>query len=528
MTNHSSSVSPQDHANTTLAETPGHTTVLMSATTTTTNANMSNPADSSEEETDEEKLENQHGSNQTDTEETLQGNTTSNIPPDSANYNKENAIPETSSFTSAKTLYRPTPPLKLTTSTNPRSEITGFLVPTTWPETSPTNTTPDNLSEEDEGRDRPPQNEEDLLDSSQEKQTDHGEIQPRAVPFFAWSLLESVGLTDLQLQPDSQECSHSFTQYSGGGRASQEMPALGEMLHCLTGRCPHEYEMYGCYCGQVGRGQPLDQLDRCCFFHQCCLWHIRSMGCRRERRLNAHITCNNGKVECRGVTMCDRLQCVCDKTSAECMAAARFNHSISLDQCHGPRPQCRRQVVKPLRWPPTPRPLQPASSEESSEPGRGEGSDQVREEGPRPNSDPHGVTSTSWHSLPHSSEEASVEDRDTDRRPGLHSGNPHTEVQPGLQSHQPASSEEKDDLKREEPQTGASGGLLPTTAQTQIHKPSRPGRLKEQDEEEPEMGEEEEEKEGEEEEEGAEEKEGEEEEEEKEGAEEEEGDKRNK
>uniref|UniRef100_A0A3Q1IH01 Phospholipase A2-like central domain-containing protein n=1 Tax=Anabas testudineus TaxID=64144 RepID=A0A3Q1IH01_ANATE len=40
------------------------------------------------------------------------------------------------------------------------------------------------------------------------------------------------------------------------------MPALGEMLHCLTGRCPHEYEMYGCYCGQEGAGLPLDQLDR--------------------------------------------------------------------------------------------------------------------------------------------------------------------------------------------------------------------------------------------------------------------------
>uniref|UniRef100_A0A3B3U8Q8 Phospholipase A2-like central domain-containing protein n=1 Tax=Poecilia latipinna TaxID=48699 RepID=A0A3B3U8Q8_9TELE len=40
------------------------------------------------------------------------------------------------------------------------------------------------------------------------------------------------------------------------------LPALGEMLRCLTGRCPHEYEMYGCYCGQEGAGLPLDQLDR--------------------------------------------------------------------------------------------------------------------------------------------------------------------------------------------------------------------------------------------------------------------------
>lgn len=28
--------------------------------------------------------------------------------------------------------------------------------------------------------------------------------QKRSVPFFAWSLLESVGLSDVQLQPDSK------------------------------------------------------------------------------------------------------------------------------------------------------------------------------------------------------------------------------------------------------------------------------------------------------------------------------------
>uniref|UniRef100_UPI0037E76AD7 otoconin-90 n=1 Tax=Semicossyphus pulcher TaxID=241346 RepID=UPI0037E76AD7 len=134
------------------------------------------------------------------------------------------------------------------------------------------------------------------------------------------------------------------------------------MLFCLTGRCPHEYEMYGCYCGQEGGGQPQDQLDRCCFFHHCCLKQISSMGCRSERKLNAQISCENGKPRCQGLAVCDKLQCVCDKATAECMAAAHFNHSLPPQRCHGPGPPCRR-----ASRPPKPR-LSSQSSEESEEP----------------------------------------------------------------------------------------------------------------------------------------------------------------
>ncbi|KAM6920648.1 LOW QUALITY PROTEIN: otoconin-90, partial [Lycodopsis pacificus] len=171
---------------------------------------------------------------------------------------------------------------------------------------------------------------------------DWGAAQKRTVPFFAWSLLESVGLSDIHVHPDSaEECSRSFTLGSDG-RARREMPALGEMLRCLTGRCPHEYQMYGCYCGQEGGGRPQDQLDRCCFFHQCCLKQIGSMGCRSDRKLSAHVSCQSGKPRCQGVAVCDKLQCVCDKATAECMAASHFNHSLQQQQCRGPAPPCRR------------------------------------------------------------------------------------------------------------------------------------------------------------------------------------------
>ncbi|KAK2517335.1 Oc90 [Columba livia] len=55
----------------------------------------------------------------------------------------------------------------------------------------------------------------------------------------------------------------TFLQDRGNGRVKRELPQLGEMLFCLTERCPEEFESYGCYCGQEGRGYPTDALDRC-------------------------------------------------------------------------------------------------------------------------------------------------------------------------------------------------------------------------------------------------------------------------
>ncbi|KAJ8397382.1 hypothetical protein AAFF_G00439310 [Aldrovandia affinis] len=220
-------------------------------------------------------------------------------------------------------------------------------------------TTVNDVSEERKAEDKKPCLEKDPLDSSEEKETKESDIpKAKAVPFFALSLL---GFDEATLEPENEVI---IPLCSARGRRRREMPALGEMLHCLTGRCPHEYEMYGCYCGQEGRGQPQDQLDRCCFVHQCCLEQIRMLGCRQERRISAHVTCEKGQARCYGASVCDKLQCVCDKASAECMAATHFNHSAPLQHCRGPRASCRRGPVwgrprpKPQRQPPD-------SSEES-------------------------------------------------------------------------------------------------------------------------------------------------------------------
>ncbi|KAK4828569.1 hypothetical protein QYF61_027659, partial [Mycteria americana] len=69
-------------------------------------------------------------------------------------------------------------------------------------------------------------------------------------------------------EPAGKVCERlTFLQERGNGRVKRELPQLGQMLFCLTERCPEEFESYGCYCGQQGRGYPTDALDRCGLFY---------------------------------------------------------------------------------------------------------------------------------------------------------------------------------------------------------------------------------------------------------------------
>ncbi|KAJ7338143.1 hypothetical protein JRQ81_010757 [Phrynocephalus forsythii] len=136
----------------------------------------------------------------------------------------------------------------------------------------------------------------------------------------------------------------TFLQLRENGRVKRVLSQLGEMLYCLTDRCPEEFELYGCYCGQEGRGHPSDDLDRCCFSHYCCLEQVKKLGCHPERNSRSEVVCFDHAPKCIGWTMCEKLLCSCDKAAAECMAAAAFNESLSSPHrqaCHGDKLFCR-------------------------------------------------------------------------------------------------------------------------------------------------------------------------------------------
>uniref|UniRef100_A0A2K6UGQ3 Otoconin-90 n=1 Tax=Saimiri boliviensis boliviensis TaxID=39432 RepID=A0A2K6UGQ3_SAIBB len=182
--------------------------------------------------------------------------------------------------------------------------------------------------------------------------------------------IQSLGLAVSSVENGPEEttekaCDRFTFLHLGSGDNMQVMPQLGEMLFCLTSRCPEEFESYGCYCGQEGGGEPRDALDRCCLSHRCCLQQVRRLGCLMERLPRAPVVCVDQKPTCGGQSLCEKLLCACDQTAAECMASASFNQSLKSSSrlgCPGQPASCE-DSLHPVPAAPT----LGSSSEEDSE-----------------------------------------------------------------------------------------------------------------------------------------------------------------
>ncbi|XP_073923053.1 otoconin-90 [Castor canadensis] len=164
--------------------------------------------------------------------------------------------------------------------------------------------------------------------------------------------IKSLGLTVSSANSGPEEttgkaCDRLTFLHLGSGDNTQVMLQLGEMLFCLTSRCPEEFESYGCYCGQEGRGEPRDTLDRCCLSHHCCLEQVRRLGCLQLSHPRSAVVCVDGAPKCVGQSLCEKLLCACDQTAAECMASASFNQSLKSpgrQECQGKQMSCEESM----------------------------------------------------------------------------------------------------------------------------------------------------------------------------------------
>merc|ERR1712117_119820 len=125
--------------------------------------------------------------------------------------------------------------------------------------------------------------------------------------------------------------------HKSGKRASWDFYA---MIKCGTGCNPLIYKGYGCYCGFLGSGPTVDELDRCCYKHD---WCYSTTSCRNlEYTLPYFVPykwkCNGGYPICihknPGVKSCNEELCECDRQFVTCLA--QFECPVKKATCTSP------------------------------------------------------------------------------------------------------------------------------------------------------------------------------------------------
>ncbi|XP_029466496.1 phospholipase A2 [Rhinatrema bivittatum] len=105
------------------------------------------------------------------------------------------------------------------------------------------------------------------------------------------------------------------------------------VLKCTIPDCKpiQQYNQYGCYCGVGGRGNPKDELDRCCQIHDHCYEAANQIencsGLLEKPYINIYsYTCSGTSVTCKSDnTLCEMHICECDRQAAICFSNAPYN-----------------------------------------------------------------------------------------------------------------------------------------------------------------------------------------------------------
>ncbi|XP_061761268.1 phospholipase A2-like [Nerophis ophidion] len=129
---------------------------------------------------------------------------------------------------------------------------------------------------------------------------------------------------------------------SASERGKRSLKDLHGLIKCTTGRNYNDYSSYGCYCGNIWKGQPVDQTDKCCFNHGCCYARAEKAGCKTDTDYNW--TCRDKTAFCGDYKdKCKKLVCECDREFANCLKDAHYDLQYSGVRklpCFGSKPLC--------------------------------------------------------------------------------------------------------------------------------------------------------------------------------------------
>lgn len=109
-------------------------------------------------------------------------------------------------------------------------------------------------------------------------------------------------------------------------RTKRGVVQLYNMVSCATGCDPLIYKGYGCYCGFLGSGRPVDGIDKCCKMHDIC-YDVANCPMYLEYVVPYYWKCYRGKSLCAvdhldlgGSGSCAQRLCECDRLLSECLS----------------------------------------------------------------------------------------------------------------------------------------------------------------------------------------------------------------
>lgn len=139
--------------------------------------------------------------------------------------------------------------------------------------------------------------------------------------------------------------------------ATAGLADLERVMQCATHSSDpvsvlEKYNCYGCYCGKGGAGEPVDEIDTCCFHHDHCYEDLETNGTCNKKMGEVYIapyisTCEENKNETDvskryiptfkwSLTKCGKGAFECDSTFAKCLAGIEYKEK---KQCPTKRDQ---------------------------------------------------------------------------------------------------------------------------------------------------------------------------------------------